>query len=101
MYSEDRITKIQYNLKVETTDKLLEKIQDNIQSIQKRIQTNRTSQTILVRADYKLIDGKYNLNFTKIDKETIHKVIKSINVSMLDGNQFIDVILINGNTFTL
>jgi hypothetical protein len=41
----------------------------------------------------------YKMTRMSIDKETLHKVIKQINVSMVDSKQSIEVVLINGNSF--
>jgi DNA invertase Pin-like site-specific DNA recombinase len=103
MYALDRIDRIEYDKRYNQSQDIILKAQERINTIQVQLQANITlKRTVSMQIhEYNEKTGEAQLIHTGIDKETLHKVIKQINVIVRDAKQVIEVCLINGNKFTI
>jgi len=107
LYIEGRYDRAKYDIQYNTSTEQLNKIGIAITKVQTQLNAQETiKETIVSRWKPVAMNNetglpKFNLASADIDKETLHKVITRINVSMIDSKQTIEVCLINGNTFKI
>jgi DNA invertase Pin-like site-specific DNA recombinase len=107
LYIMGRLDRVKYDDKYNRANNTLSKVQDNIKRINELLQIQQTvkqvvvKQWISVKEDPKTGQLIHSKPDTTIDKETLHKVIQAIYVSIVDSKQVITIHLINGNIFIL
>jgi DNA invertase Pin-like site-specific DNA recombinase len=99
LYIDSKYSKSEHQLKTKQTTEVLEKIQQNISTIEDKMTTLDISTSVL-KQEYNIKGESVELQAT-FSKEVLHKIIHSINVSMVDDKQSIEVLLVNRQSFTL
>ena len=104
LYAMGRYDRQKYDKQYNASTEQLNKIGIAITKVQEQLTEQETIKQAVVNqelSDYDSVNKKFRKKTTTIDKESLHRVIKAINVSMSEGKQSIEVLLINGNTFII
>lgn len=104
LYAMGNISKAKYIERIDKANEKIAALTEQLTSIQQKIEANKVTQMHIIKAHFHLNDEqRYEMVKVDIEKATLHKVIKQVTIHPKNTNnsQTIEVMLNNGNSFSL
>jgi DNA-directed RNA polymerase subunit H (RpoH/RPB5) len=106
MYAMGNMSKAKYIERIDIANERIQLLQEQLTNIQEKLDTiqGREIEIELIKGHYTLNKetNSYELKKLELDKQTLHRIIKSITVHKpIKKVQIIDIELTNSNTFQL